>query len=171
MDFEEKTVKSEYLYKGRVLNLKKDEIALPSGKSSVREIVEHSGGCAVLCVKDGKILLVRQFRYAYKKVIIEIPAGKINVGEPPEQTAVRELEEECGLKAKSVKLLCEIYPSPGYTNEIIRLFKAEEFEKSKVCFDDDEYVESFWIDVGEAKRMAENGEINDAKTLIALSYV
>lgn len=171
MDFEEKTVKSEYLYKGRVLNLKKDEIALPSGKSSVREIVEHGGGCAVLCVKDGKILLVRQFRYAYKKVIIEIPAGKINAGEPPEQTAVRELEEECGLKAKSVKLLCEIYPSPGYTNEIIRLFKAEKFEKGEVCFDDDEYVESFWLDISVAKEMAKNGEINDAKTLIALSYV
>lgn len=171
MDFEEKTVKSEYLYKGGVLNLKKDEIALPSGKSSVREIVEHGGGCAVLCVKDGKILLVRQFRYAYKKVIIEIPAGKINAGEPPEQTAVRELEEECGLKAKSVKLLCEIYPSPGYTNEIIRLFMAEEFEKGEVCFDDDEYVESFWLDISVAKEMAKNGEINDAKTLIALSYV
>lgn len=171
MDFEEKTVKSEYLYKGRVLNLKKDEIVLSNGKSSVREIVEHSGGCAILCVKDGKILFVKQFRYAYKKVVTEIPAGKINVGESPEQTAVRELEEECGLKAKSVKLLCEIYPSPGYTNEIIRLFKAEEFEKGKVCFDDDEYVEPFWIDVGEAKRMAEDGEINDAKTLIALSYV
>lgn len=171
MDFEEKTVKSEYLYKGRVLNLKKDEIALPSGKSSVREIVEHGGGCAVLCVKDGKILLVRQFRYAYKKVIIEIPAGKINAGEPPEQTAVRELEEECGLKAKSVKLLCEIYPSPGYTNEIIRLFKTEKFEKGEVCFDDDEYVESFWLDISVAKEMAKNGEINDAKTLIALSYV
>lgn len=171
MDFEEKTVKSEYIYNGRVLNLKKDEISLPDGKSSVREIVEHSGGCAILCVKDGKILLVKQFRYAYKKVVTEIPAGKINVGESPEQTAVRELEEECGLKAKSVKLLCEIYPSPGYTDEIIRLFKADDFEESKVCFDDDEYVESFWLDIVEAKRMAENGEINDAKTLIALSYV
>ncbi len=171
MDFNEKTLSIEYVYKGRILNLRKDEIALPNGKKSEREIIEHSGGCAVLCVKDGKILLVKQFRYAYKKTIIEIPAGKINVGELPEQTALRELEEECGLKAKFARLLCEIYPTPGYTNEIIRLFSVTEFEAGETRFDEDEYVEAFWLDVKTAKDMVLKGEIKDAKTIIALSYL
>ena len=171
MDFEEKTLASEYVYKGRILNLRKDEIALSDGARSVREIVEHSGGSCVLCVKDGKILLVKQFRYAYKKAIWEIPAGKINKGEDPKETAVRELEEECGVKAEKAELLTEIYPSPGYTDEIIRLYRVSGLRDGKTHFDADERIESRWFDTEEAKKMAKNGEINDAKTLIALSFV
>lgn len=171
MDFEEKTLASEYVYKGRILNLRKDEIALSDGARSVREIVEHSGGSCVLCVKDGKILLVKQFRYAYKKAIWEIPAGKINKGEDPKETAVRELEEECGVKAEKEELLIEIYPSPGYTDEIIRLYRVSGLRDGKTHFDADERIESRWFDTEEAKKMAKNGEINDAKTLIALSFV
>lgn len=171
MDFEEKTLASEYVYKGRILNLRKDEIALSDGARSVREIVEHSGGSCVLCVKDGKILLVKQFRYAYKKAIWEIPAGKINKGEDPKETAVRELEEECGVKTEKAELLIEIYPSPGYTDEIIRLYRVSGLSDGKTHFDADERIESRWFDTEEAKKMAKNGEINDAKTLIALSFV
>lgn len=171
MDFEEKTLASEYVYKGRILNLRKDEIALSDGSRSVREIVEHSGGSCVLCVKDGKILLVKQFRYAYKKAIWEIPAGKINKGEDSKETAVRELEEECGVKAEKAELLIEIYPSPGYTDEIIRLYRVSGLRDGKTHFDADERIESRWFDTEEAKKMAKNGEINDAKTLIALSFV
>mgnify|MGYP004662053693 FL=1 len=171
MDFEEKTLASEYVYKGRILNLRKDEIALSDGARSVREIVEHSGGSCVLCVKDGKILLVKQFRYAYKKAIWEIPAGKINKGEDPKETAVRELEEESGVKAEKAELLIEIYPSPGYTDEIIRMYRVSGLSDGKTHFDADERIESRWFDTEEAKKMAKNGEINDAKTLIALSFV
>ena len=171
MDFEEKTLDREYVYKGKILNLRRDDIVLPDGNKSVREIVEHGGGSAVLCVKDGKVLLVRQYRYAYGKALWEIPAGKINAGEDPRETAVRELEEECGIVAEDMKLIAEIYPSPGYTEEIIRLYSASGLRDGKTHFDADEYVESFWIDIDEAKRMAENGEINDAKTLIALSRI
>lgn len=171
MDFEEKTLDREYVYKGKILNLRRDDIVLPDGNKSVREIVEHGGGSAVLCVKDGKVLLVRQYRYAYGKALWEIPAGKINAGEDPRETAVRELEEECGIVAEDMQLIAEIYPSPGYTEEIIRLYSASGLRDGKTHFDADEYVESFWIDIDEAKRMAESGEINDAKTLIALSRI
>ena len=102
MDLTEKTVNKKYIYNGKILNLRVDDILLPDGKPAKREIIEHSGGSAVYCEKDGKVLFVRQFRYPYKKVIYEIPAGKINAGEKPEAAAIRELEEECGVKAEKV---------------------------------------------------------------------
>lgn len=168
MNFEEKTLKKEYLYKGKILNLRKDEILLPDGKEAVREIIEHSGGSAVYCEKDGKILLVKQFRYPYKKVIWEIPAGKINLGEDPLETAKRELAEEGGIKAKKFTKLFEIYPSPGYTEEIIYLYRAEELEKTDVHLDEDEFLSGEWIDKNIVLEMINNGEIKDGKTLIAV---
>ena len=108
MDLTEKTVKETYLYNGKILNLKKDEVELPDGNLAVREMVEHSGGSAILCEKDGKILLVKQFRYPYKEVIYEIPAGKLNAGEDPAQTAIRELEEEGGIKAERVVKMFDV---------------------------------------------------------------
>lgn len=170
MDCEEKTLNSEMIYKGKILNLKRDDVVLSDGAISVREIVEHGGGSCVLCVKEGKMLLVRQFRYAYKDFLWEIPAGKIEKDEPPEVTAIRELEEECGVKASRAELLCEIYPSPGYTNEIIRLFRATGLSEGKICLDSDERIEAKWFDIKEVKEMVASGKIKDAKTLIALSF-
>ncbi len=168
MNFEEKTVSSEYIYKGKILNLRKDQIILPDGKSAEREIVEHSGGACILCEKNGKILMVSQFRYPFKEKILELPAGKLNKGENPIDTARRELEEEGGLKAESLTKLFEIYPSTGYTNEIIYIYKAENVKKSKKHLDDDEFLESVWIEKIKLKEMINKGEIKDAKTLIAL---
>lgn len=168
MEFEEKTIKSEYLYKGKIINLRKDEIVLEDGKKALREIVEHSGGCAVLCEKDGCVLMVKQFRYPYKETVLEIPAGKINVGESPYETAIRELEEEGGIKAEKVSLMYESYPSPGYTNEKIYIYKAENFVKSKQNLDEDEFLTAEWIKKDKLKDMIKNGEIKDGKTLIAL---
>ncbi len=168
MNFEEKTLKKEYLYKGKILNLRKDEILLPDGNGAIREIVEHSGGSAIYCEKDGKILLVKQFRYPYKKVIWEIPAGKINAGEDPLETAKRELVEEGGVKANKLTKLFEIYPSPGYTEEIIHLYRAEELEKAEIHLDEDEFLSGEWIDKNTVLKMIENGEIKDGKTLIAV---
>ena len=84
MQFDEKTLKETYVYEGKILKLRRDDVLLPNGNAAIREVVEHSGGAAILCVKDGKALFVDQFRYPYKKVISEIPAGKINPGENPE---------------------------------------------------------------------------------------
>ena len=171
MDFNEKTVKENYLYKGKILNLRKDEVILPDGKPAVREIVEHSGGSAILCVRDGKVLLVKQFRYPYKKVIYEIPAGKVNAGETPEQTALRELKEEGGIIAEKAEKLFDVYPSPGYTEEIIRIYKAEGLTQGEVKLDDDEFLSGEWFDLSTVKKMVDNNEIKDAKTLIALFWL
>ncbi len=171
MNFKEKTVKENYLYKGKIINLRKDDVILPDEKGAIREIVEHSGGSCVLCEKDGKILLVRQFRYPYKEDVLEIPAGKLNSGESPEQTAIRELEEEGGIKAGRVEKMFDVYPSPGYTDEIIRIYRALDIQETKCHLDEDEFLESVWIDKEKLKDMIKNGEIKDGKTLIALLAV
>ena len=168
MEFKEETLKQEYIYKGKIINVRRDDALLPNGKTAIREVIEHCGGSAVLCEKDGKVLLVKQFRYPYKEELYEIPAGKLNPGEDPKVTAIRELEEECGVKAKKVSLLYEIYPTPAYDTEIIRIFKAEELENSSVKLDEDEFLTSAWIDKEDLKKMIRSGEIKDAKTLIAL---
>lgn len=170
MQFSEKTKSKQYIYKGKILSLRRDEVVLPDGKSAVREMVEHSGGSCVLCEKNGKILLVKQFRYPYNEVTLELPAGKLNEGETPEQTAIRELEEEGGIIAEKVVKLFDVYPTPAYTNEVIRIYKAENVKEGKVHLDDDEFLSSVWVDKEQLKRMIESGEIKDSKTLIALLY-
>ena len=171
MDFKEKTVSENYIYKGKILNLRKDEVILPDGKSAVREIVEHSGGSAILCVKDGKVLMVKQFRYPYKEEIWEIPAGKVNYGESPDETALRELKEEGGIIAEKVNKLFDVYPSPGYTEEIIRIYKAEGLIESETALDEDEFLSGEWFDIKTLKKMVENKKIKDGKTLIALFWL
>ncbi len=168
MNFKEKTVKKTYVYNGAILNLRRDEVVLPDGKTAFREIVEHSGGSAVLCEKDGKVLLVKQFRYPYKEEIYEIPAGKINDGENPEETAKRELKEEGGIIAKELELTFVIYPTPGYTEEKIYLYKATDFVFDKQKLDDGEFLSCHWIEKEKLRKMISDGEIRDAKTLIAL---
>ena len=113
MDLTEKTIESEILYKGKILTLKRDTVLLPNGEKGVRETISHGGGAAVLVVKEGCFYMVKQFRYPYKKQILEIPAGKLNPGENPETTAIRELEEEGGVRAKTVELIQKVYPSTG----------------------------------------------------------
>lgn len=171
MDFEEKTLATEAVYNGRILDLVKDKVLLPDGKESLREIVKHHGGSAVLCEKDGKILMVKQFRYAYKEEVWEIPAGKVNAGEDPMETAFRELEEEGGIKAGKMELMFTVYPSPGYTTEILRIYKAAELSEGAVKLDEDEFLTACWVEKPRLKQMIKSGEIKDAKTLIALLTV
>lgn len=105
MDLTEKTIQKNYIYRGKIINLRCDDAQLPDGRPCKREMVEHPGGSSILCVRDGKILLERQYRYAYSKVIWEIPAGKIDPGEDPALAAIRELKEEAGLIAREVRPL------------------------------------------------------------------
>ena len=170
MDFEEKTLEKNVIYSGKILNLRKDTVSLPDGHTGTREIIEHSGGSAILCEKDDKILMVRQFRYAYRKEVWEIPAGKVNAGEDPLTTAFRELEEEGGIKADNMELLFSVYPSPGYTSEIIRIYRATGLKETHVHLDEDEFLSAEWVEKPRLKKMIENGEINDSKTLIALLF-
>ena len=159
------------IYKGKILNLCCDDVTLPNGKTACREIVNHAGGSCILCEKDDKILLVKQFRYPYKEVIYEIPAGKLNAGEDPAETAIRELEEEGGIRAECVVKMFDVYPTPAYTNEIIRIYRAEGLSETQVKLDEDEFLSAVWVDKNEIKKMIERGEIKDAKTLIALLAV
>ena len=170
MDFREKTVNKTYLYNGKILNVRKDYIILPDGKPAVRELVEHIGGSSILCEKEVKILLVKQFRYPYGEVIYEIPAGKLNEGEDPAQTAIRELEEEGGIIADKVEKLFDVYPTPAYTTEIIRIYRAVGIREAKAHLDEDEFLTAVWIEKEKLKDMIAHGEIKDAKTIIALLY-
>ena len=167
MNLQEKKLNSKTVFSGRIVTLQVDEVELPDGKTSYRECVRHSGGASVLLIKDDKVLLVRQFRYLYGKPIYEIPAGKLNGGEDPQIAAARELEEETGYKAKLSHLL-DIYPTPGYTDEIIHIYFADSFEVTKQKLDDDEFLNYCFIDIKTVLEMIESGEINDAKTIIAV---
>ena len=171
MDFKEKTVKEEYLYNGKIINLRRDDVVLPNGNQAIREVVEHSGGSCVLCEMDDKILLVKQFRYPYMKELLELPAGKLNAGETPEQTAIRELEEEGGIKAGRVEKMFDVYPSPGYTDEIIHIYRAYDLKMTTLKLDEDEFLSGQWYSKEELKKMILDGEIKDGKTLIALLSV
>ena len=171
MEFKEKTVKENYVFNGKILKLRNDEVLLPNGKTASREVVMHSGGSAVLCIKDGKVFLVKQYRYAFNEELWEIPAGKLNPGESPEETAIRELEEEGGIIAKRVVKLFDVYPTPAYDDEVIRIYQAFDFTESVAHLDEDEFLTSVWMDKGQLKSMLNNGEIKDAKTIIALQAV
>lgn len=167
MNLEEKKLSSETKYDGRVLKLEVDKIELPDGKNSTRECVRHHGGAAVLLVKDGKVLLVKQYRYVYGKAIYEIPAGKLNEGEDAQSAAARELEEEAGYRAKLVRML-DIYPSPGYTDEIIHVYFAKEYEFVGQKLDEGEFLNCEFIELQKIVQMIQDGEICDSKTVAAV---
>jgi len=170
MERTEKTVKKNYVYKGKILSLRADDAELFDGTPCKREIVEHSGGACVLCVKDGKALFVRQYRYAYGESVLEIPAGKLNAGEEPKEAALRELAEETGVIGVDAKLLYTLYPSPGYTNEKIYIYYAAAGEQGTASLDEGEYLDVEWIELPKVKELLKNGGINDAKTIAALQW-
>lgn len=167
MSVKEKKVDGKIIYKGKILTLDLDTVLLPDGKSAKREIVRHSCGAAVLFVKNGEVLLVRQFRYAYNKEIYEIPAGMVNEGEEPFAAAARELEEETGYKAE-LSHLADIYPSPGYTDEIIHIYLAENFSLSSQRLDEGEFLNAEFMPIDIVLSKIESGEICDAKTVVAV---
>lgn len=168
MDYIEKTIKANYIFRGKILNLRCDDAELPDGKPCSREFIEHGGGACVLYVKEGKVLLVRQYRYPYAESVYEIPAGKLDKGEEPIKTAIRELEEEGGLVADELKLLYVMYPSPGYTNEKIYIYQALSAHETEARLDEGEYLDAEYVDLEKVKEMLANGEICDGKTIIAL---
>ena len=168
MDYVEKTVEKHYVYEGKIIKVRRDEAILPNGEPCIRELVEHSGGASVLYIEDGKVLLVRQFRYAYGESVYEIPAGKLEYGEDPKAAAARELEEEAGVKAGRLELLFTLYPTPGYTNEKIYIYRAYEGEKVQAHLDEGEFLDAAYIPLERAKEMLANGELKDGKTIVAL---
>ena len=168
MQLEEKTVRKNYIYRGKIINVRCDDAELPNGRPCRREIVEHPGGACVLCVKDGKVALVKQFRYAYGEAIYEIPAGKLNEGENPMLAAERELGEETGMIADELVLRFVLYPTPGYTNEKIFIYEALGVREGKQHLDEGEFLNVEFVPIEVALEMVENGVICDAKTIVAL---
>ena len=168
MDYIEKTVEKNYIYRGKILTVRCDDALLPDGRPCKREIIEHSGGACVLYVENDAVLLVRQYRYAYGESIYEIPAGKLEKGEDPMFAAARELEEEGGIKAGRLKLLFVDYPTPGYTDEKIYIYRAYDGKKTRTNLDDGEFLDAEFVPVAKVKEMLKKGEIRDGKTLIAL---
>lgn len=164
MKKEEKTLKTNVVYQGKILTLNNDDV-LVNGKQATREVVHHNGGVCILAEVDGKIPMVKQFRYAYKQEMLELPAGKIDKGEKPYPAAIRELEEEVGLKAESLEELGMMYPSCGYTNEIIYLYVAKNVKKVPRHLDEDEDIDVYWYSIEDIKNMIMSGEITDAKTI------
>lgn len=168
MEFTEKTIESELIFDGRVVKLYKDTIELPTGKQSFREVVKHAGGVVILAVKDDKILLVKQFRYPFKEIMYELPAGKLEAGEDPFEAAKRELEEETGYCADKWTNLGYVCTSPGYSDEKLYLYKAEDLKFTHCHPDEGEIIQVFEYTYNDVLKMIDNGEINDAKTLCAL---
>lgn len=160
------TVESKNIFKGKVIDLNVETVELPNGKLSTREIISHSGGVGVLAVDgDRNCYMVTQFRSPYKKLVLEVPAGKLNPGEDHLQCGIRELEEETGLVAENMQYMGCILPSPGYTNEIIHLYLATGLKQKEQCLDEDEFLTVSKIPLEKLKEMCLSNEITDAKTV------
>ncbi len=172
MNLIEKQLSKEYRYRGRIINLRVDRARLPNGAEATREVVEHPGGvCVVPLTDNGEVLFVRQFRYPYSEVVLEVPAGKRDNDEDPLECGKRELQEETGAKAEQFRYLGELYPSPGYCGEIIHMYVASGLYFGKTHPDEDEFLEPERIPLEQAVQMVLDGEIKDAKTQAALLKV
>ena len=165
----EHTLNTKKTFSGKLLHVYQDDITLPDGNESTREWIRHPGACAVVPVfEDGSVMLVRQYRYPVRQIFYEVPAGKIDPGEPPEITASRETEEETGLRAHSIRYIGHFYPVIGYSDEIIHIYAAWNLEQLPDDSDDDEFLICDRMPFSEALRMISTGEITDAKTICSL---
>lgn len=162
-------VDSREKFNGKLLHVYLDDVKLPDGSGSTREWIKHPGACAIVPVfPDGSIMLIKQYRYPVRQIFFEVPAGKIDPNEPPEATAIRETEEETGLKANSMAYIGHFYPVIGYSDEIIHIYTAWDLEQTTHNSDDDEFLINLRLPFKEAIRMVELGEITDAKTICSL---
>lgn len=172
MNLTEKTLSRKDIFHGRILTLHVDEAELPDGGVAAREVIDHPGGVCIAALTDKReLLFVRQFRYPYHKVLLELPAGKLEPGEDPLEAGKRELREETGAAAARVEPLGTLYPSPGYCGEIIHMYFADGLTFGKACPDADEFLEAERIPLDRAVDMVLDNRIADAKTQAAVLKV
>ena len=161
----EKEISRSYKFKGKIINLRVDRVLLENGKESEREVVEHNGAVAILPIDHhGNCTLVEQYRKPIEKILLEVPAGKLDFGETPENCALRELKEETGLKTKYLISLGHIFTTAGFSNEKIYLFMAIDLIQTNSKLDDDEFLNIVKIHWTELLKLAKNNELEDAKT-------
>ena len=169
MELTEKTIDSREVFKGRIIRVRFDTVRLPNGKEGTREVVEHPGGVAILAIdSEDRVLLVRQYRYPFERVLTEIPAGKLDyIGEDPREAALRELREETGAVASELIPLGPFYPTCAYSTEVIQMFLARGLSFGERELDEDEFLNVFRLPLRELVEKVLNGEIPDAKTQAA----
>jgi ADP-ribose pyrophosphatase len=173
-NLEEKTLHSEEIFSGKVISLHLQDVELPNGKQSKREIIKHPGAVAILAITDDKkVVMVEQFRKALERTIVEIPAGKLEKGEEPALCARRELEEETGYECESLELLTSFYTSPGFADEIVHVYLATGLTKKEnsAALDEDEFVNLEELTLEEAQQYVQEQKIFDAKTIFAVQYL
>lgn len=169
MNYYEKTVKEERKYTGNVINVDLVTVVLPNGKESTRDIVRHPGASVIVPItNDGKILMVEQFRKPCEMISLELPAGKLDAGEPPEECAKRELQEETGYIAGKLTKVLTIHSTPGFSNEVLHMFVATELVEKNANPDEDEFISCKKYEISDLISMIEKGEITDAKTIIGI---
>ena len=165
----EKTLTSETKFEGRIIKVLRDTVELENGKTSAREVVCHNGGvCVAALTEQNEVLLVRQFRYPYKEVLLELPAGKLEKGEDPFEAVKREQMEETGTTGENYFSLGNLDPSPGYCGEIIRIWACRVAQKGEMHLDEDEFLEVERIPLDKAVEMVLNNEIPDSKTQVGI---
>lgn len=170
----EKTIESEKIFNGRVIDLYHEKVELPNGKTSTREIIKHPGAVAIIALtEDHKMVMVKQYRKAMERLLVEIPAGKLEKGEEPIETAKRELEEETGYTTDHLHHIISFYTSPGFADELVHLYLATGLKvmETKAELDEDEFVEVMELTIDEALELIRTNEIYDAKTAYAVQYL
>ena len=172
--FEEKTIASEQIYSGKVISLRVEDVELPDGKTSKRELIKHPGAVAVIALTpENKIILVEQYRKALERSLVEIPAGKLEPGEEPVRSAERELEEETGYECSKMEHIISFYTSPGFADELVHMYLAHDLrvKENAAGLDEDEFVEVLELTLEEAEEYIKEGRIKDAKTAYAVQYL
>lgn len=164
-----KVINEEITYKGRIIDIHKDTITLPNEKTTLREVVFHPGAAAILPIdKDGNIIFVRQYRHPAKSLVLEIPAGTLDKNEDTRDCAIRELEEETGMKTNKLSFIMKMYMAIGYSNEEISIYLAEDLEEGTQNLDEDEFVTIEKYSLKTSIDMILKGEIVDSKTIAAI---
>lgn len=166
----EKTISEKEIFDGKIIRVHHDEVELENGKTALREVVDHPGGvCVAVLTEKNELIFVRQFRYPYKEVLLELPAGKLEKGEDPFEAMKREQREETGTTGENYVFLGNVYPTPGYCGEIIRLWACRaSAETSELHLDEDEFLQVERIALDKAVEMVLNNEIPDSKTQIGI---
>lgn len=172
MELFEKTLKRTPIYQGSIIDLEVHDVALPEGKESKRELIFHNGAVAVCAITpESEVIFVKQFRKPAEKPLLEIPAGKLEKGEERVAAAKRELEEETGYIADNLELIAEMYGSPGYSNEKVTIYLAKDLKTGEMHLDEDEFINLETYSIDELKRLLDDKEVEDAKTIIAIQHL